>query len=275
VNARRIPCVGGNWKMNTERASARALAEAISQGASAISPAGSPAAGRAIADAVDVILFPPFPYLESVGETLGQRSLLLGAQDVSAEDGGAFTGQVSANMLADLGVQAVLVGHSERRHGLGETDDLLARKTRIALDYGLIVTLCIGETLAERRAHEHLAVLDRQLREGLADVEPDDLGQLVVAYEPVWAIGTGNTATPADAQAAHAHVRGVLAAIFGPAAADALRIIYGGSMNPGNAAELLRQPDIDGGLIGGASLKPADFLAIASEAAARGVRQGA
>ncbi len=268
MNARRIPCVGGNWKMNTERASARALAEAISAGVSAPPVAGPAAGGQPIAERVDIIVFPPFPYLESVGETLGQRSVMLGAQDVSAEDGGAFTGQVSANMLADLGVQAVLVGHSERRHGLGETDDLLARKTRIALDYGLIVTLCIGETLAERRAHEHLAVLERQLREGLADVEADDLGQIILAYEPVWAIGTGNTATPADAQAAHAHVRGVLAAIFGEPAAQALRILYGGSMNAANAAELLRQPDIDGGLIGGASLKPADFLAIAAAAAA-------
>ena len=265
MSARRIPCVGGNWKMNTDRATARSLADAISEGVS------SPRAetGATIADRVDVIVFPPFPYLETVGDALGQRSILLGAQDVSAEDGGAYTGQVSANMLADLGVQAVLIGHSERRHGLGETDDLLARKTRIALDYGLIVTLCIGETLPERRAQEHLRVLERQLREGLADVEADDLGQIVIAYEPVWAIGTGNTATPADAQAAHAHVRSVLSEIFGAPAAAALRVIYGGSMNPANAAELLRQPDIDGGLIGGASLKPADFLAIAAAAAAR------
>jgi triosephosphate isomerase (TIM) len=268
VSRNRTPFVGGNWKMNTELITATELAEAVSVGVS------TAAGGRAIVESVDVAVFPPFPYLQGVGHALGHRSVLLGAQDVSAEDVGAFTGQVSANMLTDLGVQVVLVGHSERRHGLGEDDELLARKIRIALDYGLIVVLCIGETLGERRANEHLAVLERQLREGLADVEGDDLRQLVIAYEPVWAIGTGNTATPQDAQNAHAHVRAVLTALVGADAAAGLRIIYGGSMNLANAAELLRQPDIDGGLIGGASLKPPDFLGICAAAAAQGAASG-
>jgi triosephosphate isomerase len=260
VSRHRIPFVGGNWKMNTELATAAELAEAVSVGV-------SEGEGKPIVESVDVAVFPPFPYLQAVGHALGHRSVLLGAQDVSAEDGGAFTGQVSANMLTDLGVQVVLVGHSERRHGLGEDDELLARKTRIALDYGLIVVLCVGETLGERKAGDHLAILERQVREGLIDVEVDDLRQIVVAYEPVWAIGTGNTATPADAQAAHAHIRGILRAMFGPEAGGAIRVIYGGSMNAGNATELMSQPDIDGGLIGGASLKPADYTAICRAAA--------
>ena len=272
MTAHRTPFVGGNWKMNTELATAAELAEAVSTGVADASK------GRAIVETVDVAVFPPFPYLQGVGHALGHRSVLLGAQDVSAEDGGAFTGQVSANMLTDLGVQTVLVGHSERRHGSGhglaEDDELLARKVRIALDYGLIAVLCIGETLGERKAGEHLGILERQLREGLGDVEGDDLRQLVVAYEPVWAIGTGNTATPKDAQEAHAHCRAVLGGLFGAEAAAGLRIIYGGSMNLGNAAELLRQPDIDGGLIGGASLKPVDFLGICAAAAARGAAVG-
>ncbi len=249
--------------MNTELATAVELAEAVSEGVSTPSSAGR----RAIVERVDVAIFPPFPYLQAVGHALGHRSVLLGAQDVSAEDIGAFTGQVSANMLTDLGVQTVLVGHSERRHGLQETDELLARKTRIALDYGLIVVLCVGETLAERKANEYQAVLRRQIREGLAEVEDDDLRQLVIAYEPVWAIGTGNTATPEDAQNAHAHVRAVLAEMLGTSAAEAMRVIYGGSVNAANAKELFASPDIDGGLIGGASLKPAEFMAIGEAAA--------
>jgi triosephosphate isomerase len=261
----RIPFVGGNWKMNTELATAVELAEAVSEG---VSPAAAVAQGaHGIVEKVDVAVFPPFPYLQAVGRALGHRSVLLGAQDVSAEDGGAFTGQVAAHMLSDLGVQVVLVGHSERRHGLGEGDDLLARKTRIALDYGLIVVLCIGETLAERNAGRCFEILGRQLRGGLAEVEGDDLRQLVIAYEPVWAIGTGTTATPADAQAAHAEIRSILAGEFGAQAANGIRIIYGGSVNAANAAELFAAPDIDGGLIGGASLKPADFLSICRAAA--------
>ena len=245
--------------MNLELASAVELAEGVSRSVSD----GS----RPVVQGVDVAVFPPFVYLQAVGHALGHRSILLGAQDVSAEDGGAFTGQVSANMLTDLGVQVTLIGHSERRHGLGEADDLLARKVRIALDYSLIVVLCVGETLAERRGGEYLAILERQLREGLVDVEPDDLRQLVIAYEPVWAIGTGNTATPADAQAAHAHVRSVLGTLFGKEIAAGVRVIYGGSVNAANATELFRQPDIDGALVGGASLKVDDFAAICRAAA--------
>lgn len=256
MNERRTPFVGGNWKMNLERASAIELAKATLRGVT-----GDPA-GAAIAASVDVALFPPSVYLDAVGGVLGQGAVLLGGQDCSAEDGGAFTGQTSANMLVDLGVQAVLVGHSERRHGLGETDDLLARKVRIAIDYSLIAVLCVGETLAQRQVGDYRMILDCQLREGLVDVELDDLQQLVIAYEPVWAIGTGKTATPRDAQEAHAFIRSVLADRYGREAAERLRIIYGGSVNAANAGELFVQGDIDGGLVGGASLKPEEFLRI-------------
>ncbi|MFO0827234.1 MAG: triose-phosphate isomerase [Phycisphaerales bacterium] len=261
IAAQRTPFVGGNWKMNTELATAVELAEAVSRG---VSESASPAVAR-----VDVAVFPPFPYLQAVGRALGHRSVMLGAQDCSAEDVGAFTGQVSANMLTDLGTQVVLVGHSERRHGLDESDELLARKLRIALDYGLVGVLCVGETLAEREAKRHLEVIEGQLREDLADVEVDDVRQLVVAYEPVWAIGTGRTATPQDAQAAHEFIRDVLGRVLGGEAAATIRVIYGGSVNAKNAAELFAQPDIDGGLIGGASLKAEEFVAIC-DAAARG-----
>lgn len=269
MSTSRIPFVGGNWKMNLERSSATELAEAIARGVEAGSSgvdAGS--SGPSIASGVDVAVFPPSVYLDAVAGVLGQRSVLLGAQDCSAEDGGAFTGQVSANMLTDLGVQAVLVGHSERRHGLGESDELLARKARLAIDYSLIAVFCVGETLAERQGGGFRAVLERQLREGLADLELDDLQQLVVAYEPVWAIGTGNTATPRDAQEAHGYLRGVLGDRFGREAADRVRIIYGGSVTAATAAELFAQPDIDGGLVGGASLKADDFLRICRAARA-------
>jgi len=261
--------------MHTELATAVELAEVVSEGVSTPPTSGGRPAGpaapieRAIVEHVDVAVFPPVPYLQAVGHALGHRSVLLGAQDVSAEDIGPYTGQVSANMLTDLGVQTVLIGHSERRHGLGESDELLARKTRIALDYGLIVVLCVGETLAERTAGDYLNVLRRQVREGLVEVESDDLRQIVIAYEPVWAIGTGNTATPDDAQTAHTQLRGMLEELFGAEAAARLRIIYGGSMNAGNAEELFRCPDIDGGLIGGASLKPSEFIAICAAAGGR------
>jgi triosephosphate isomerase len=254
---RRTPFVGGNWKMNTTLVTAVELAEAVARGVAES------------VERVDVAIFPPFPYLQAVGHALGHRSVLLGAQDCSAEEPGAFTGQVAAAMLDDLGVQVALVGHSERRHGLGESNALIGRKLRTAIDYGLIGMLAVGETLSERDSGRLHGVVVAQLDAGLADIETDDIHQLVIAYEPVWAIGTGRTATPEQAQEAHRLIRETLRSRYDARFADSIRILYGGSMTASNATDLLAQPDIDGGLVGGASLKPADFAAICRAAAVR------
>jgi triosephosphate isomerase len=256
----RKPFVGGNWKMNTNRAAATALTREVT-------------AGHADIDArVDVAVFVPFVYIDAVRETLHEAggSVRLGAQDFYDKPDGAFTGEISIAMLQDLGVTDVLVGHSERRHVIGEGDDLLNRKALAALDAGLNVTFCIGETLEQREAGETDAVNERQLSLGLKGVTADRTPQLTIAYEPVWAIGTGRTATPEDAQSAHAFIRKRLGELFSSDAANAIRIQYGGSVKPNNAAELFGQPDIDGGLIGGASLKGGDFLAIVEAGAQQG-----
>lgn len=259
----RQPIVGGNWKMNTNRASGTELASAVVR-AVAQYAAASPAA--ASARAPQVVVFPPFPYLLTIADALKGSKVMLGAQDVSDRADGAFTGEVSCAMLKDCGVAWALTGHSERRHVIGETDALVNAKTRAALAAGLNVILCIGEKLDQREAGKTDLVNETQLRAGLAGVEPASLAHVVIAYEPVWAIGTGKTASPADAQAAHAHIRKVLASMYGPDHAAAMRIQYGGSVTAANAKELFAQPDIDGGLIGGASLKPADFAQIVAAA---------
>jgi triosephosphate isomerase len=203
-------------------------------------------------------------YLRELAELFraSGSKVMLGAQDVYFEPDGAFTGEISISMLKDCGVTIVLAGHSERRHVIGETDAIVNRKAKAALDAGLTVILCVGETLAQREAGQTDEVNRRQTVEGLKGITAEQMARVVVAYEPVWAIGTGKTATPADAQDAHKKIRAVLAALHGPAIAAATRIQYGGSMKGSNAAELLSQPDIDGGLIGGASLKVDEFMAI-------------
>lgn len=255
----RTPFVGGNWKMNTDLASATALAGAVAD-----------AVLRLGAAAGEVAICPPFPYLLAVAEALRVKrsGVLLGAQDVYFEGSGAFTGEVSVGMLKDCGVKVVLTGHSERRHVIGEGDELINRKTRAALDGGLMCILCIGETLAQREAGQTDAVNERQTKAGLVGVGAEHLtsGRLTIAYEPVWAIGTGKNATPGDAQDAHMKIRRVVAGMYGPEAAAAVRIQYGGSVKGSNAAELMAQPDIDGGLIGGASLKAEEFAAIVAAA---------
>lgn len=259
----RKPFVGGNWKMNTDAASAVALASAVSDGVTR----------DQLAPRCDVAVFPPFVYLLPVRDALRARNspVLLGSQDVYPEPNGAFTGEISAAMLKDCGVEVVLTGHSERRHVIGETDDLVNRKTRAALDAGLSCILCVGEKLAEREAGQTDVVNERQIRAGLAGVDREHLtsGRLTIAYEPVWAIGTGKNATPADAQDAHAKIRRLVASLYGPEAAGAVRIQYGGSCKASNAPELMPQSDIDGGLIGGASLKAEEFIPIVKAAAAR------
>lgn len=250
----RTPFVGGNWKMNTELASATALAGSV---ASALS-------GRSLPNPVQVAVFPPFPYLLACAGAIKQARgpVALGAQDVYHAAKGAFTGEVSPAMLRDCGCEWVLCGHSERRHVLHEGDDMVNAKLRTALAHGLSVVLCVGEKLEQRVTGQTDTVNERQIRQGLRDVPEADLARVVVAYEPVWAIGTGKNALPEDAQDAHAKIRGVLADMFSKPAATAMRLIYGGSCTPANAASLIAMPDIDGGLIGGASLKPDDFWGI-------------
>ena len=256
---RRRPFVGGNWKMNLDRAQATALALATGEAAAA-------ARGR-----VDCVVFPAFVHIASALEAVRQGVdwPQIGAQDCSAEQSGAFTGQVSAAMLKDAGCASVLIGHSERRHGLGESDSTLCRKLARALEHGLVPVLCVGETLAEREAGRAHQIIESQLRGALDGHTEASVAQLVVAYEPVWAIGTGRTATPDDAAEAHRTVRRTLGDLYSARFAEQVRVIYGGSVNAKNAAELFAREDIDGGLVGGASLIASDFAAILAAAAGR------
>jgi triosephosphate isomerase len=244
--------VVGNWKMHGSRS---ANAELLQGLLAADLPASAPRA--------DVAVCPPFVYLADAVSTLQGSAIAVGSQDVSVQAQGAFTGEVAGPMLRDLGVRYAIVGHSERRTYHAESDQLVADKARAALSHGLVPIVCVGETLAEREADQTEAVVGRQLQ-AVIDTLGADLARVVVAYEPVWAIGTGKTASPEQAQAVHAFLRARLTA----AQADAARVplLYGGSVKPDNAAELFSQADIDGGLIGGASLKAADFAAIARAA---------
>jgi triosephosphate isomerase len=247
----RAKLVLGNWKMNGDVASSEALLAAVRDGV----PSGARAG-----------VCPPYPYLGLAAARLSGSAVSWGAQDVAAFDDGAYTGEVSARMLADLGCTWALVGHSERRTLFGDTDDQVARKTARAVAAGLVPVVCVGETLAERESGATEAVLARQI-DAVCSVLARAGERCVLAYEPVWAIGTGLTATPDQAQHAHAFIRARLAA-GGVAAAARLQLLYGGSVKPSNAAELFTRPDVDGGLIGGASLVAADFLAIVRAAAA-------
>jgi triosephosphate isomerase len=241
--------VAGNWKMYTNAAGARELAAGVVRGL------GSE-------DRVTVGLFPPFPYLGLVAQTIQGSKVILGGQNLYPEKEGAFTGEVSPLMLLDQGCSHVILGHSERRHKLGESDSFVNQKVKAALAAGLSVIVCVGETLEERKADQTEAVLDRQITHGLQGVAETDSESLTVAYEPVWAIGTGHNATPEQAQQMHAFLRRRLSQIFGEKTAQALPIQYGGSVKPDNAAALMAQPDVDGALVGGASLKADQFLAI-------------
>ncbi|MFN4258042.1 MAG: triose-phosphate isomerase [Gemmataceae bacterium] len=245
----RQPFIAGNWKMFTNRDGARALAEAVVQGLGSAPP-------------VRVAVCPPFPYLLTVNGVVQGSPVALGAQNLYPELEGAFTGEVSPAMLLDCGCRYVILGHSERRHKLGESDAFINQKVRLALTAGLHVILCVGETLIERDENRTENVLYTQVTDGLADLGTATLDRLVIAYEPVWAIGTGRNATPDQAQHAHAFIRRRVAEMFGEKSAQALPIQYGGSVKPDNAADLLRQPDVDGALVGGASLKADQFLAI-------------
>lgn len=246
--------VAGNWKCNLDRKAALALVGALRE--------------KVRAGSARAAVAPPFVYLPEIVRALEGSPLRVGAQDVCDRVSGAFTGEVSAAMLKDVGAHFALVGHSERRHVYGESDALTNQKLLRVLEAGLEVILCVGETLEERQAKKTETVVARQLTQGLAGVVRADLARVTVAYEPVWAIGTGLNATPEQASQVHQYLRGVFSGLYDERAAEALTIQYGGSVNDKNAATILGAPDVDGALVGGASLKPETFLPIL-EAATR------
>ncbi len=244
----RRPFVAANWKMHKTVDQAVTYAREFAPRVESFTD-------------IDIAIAPPFLALPAVAEVLAQSRIGVAAQNVHAESSGAFTGEVSLGMLQEAGVTLVIIGHSERRQLFGETDAGVNAKTRATVDAGLTPIVCVGETLEEREAERTFAVIDRQIGDGLSGLSADQVANLVVAYEPVWAIGTGRNATPGQADAVHRHIRAQLASRFGEAAA-ASRVIYGGSVKPGNVAELGAQPDVDGALVGGASLDPTSFAEI-------------
>jgi triosephosphate isomerase len=260
----RAKFVAGNWKMNTDLASGLALAKSLVGG---IAADGAISAGLA-SGKLRTAVCPPFPYISAIAEAIKGSKVELGAQNCYTEKPGAFTGEVAAAMLKDIGCGLVILGHSERRHKMGETDSQIKAKLLVAQAAGLEVILCLGETLTERQAEKTFAVLAGQIVGALGGLPVEALDKLVIAYEPVWAIGTGVNATPGQAQEAHAFIRSELAKHFGKAAADKMIIQYGGSLTAENAKEILSQPDVDGGLVGGASLDAKKFLPILQAAVA-------
>jgi triosephosphate isomerase len=245
----RKPFIAGNWKMNMNSASAIALAAGLANELEDV-------------DTVDVAVCPPFVYLQSVAAALSASNIALGAQDVYYEDNGAFTGEVSCQMLKDTSCTYAIIGHSERRHVIGETDELINKKVSAAINSGLLPIFCVGELLEEREAEKTNEVVAQQVKSGLEGICAERVQAVTVAYEPVWAIGTGLTATPDQAQEVHAMIRDLLADMYDKDVAQAVRIQYGGSAKPANTAELMDQPDVDGLLVGGASLKVEDFAAM-------------
>jgi triosephosphate isomerase len=243
----RTPYIAGNWKMNLERKSALGLVAALREHIGQRQD-------------VDVAVFPPFVYLDEIARALGGSPIRVGAQNCCDEIAGAFTGEVSAAMLVDVGVEIVLLGHSERRHIYGESDELVNRKVHAALDAGLEIIVCVGETLEERDAGRTEKVVGAQLTLGLGELDAHDMQRVTVAYEPVWAIGTGRNATPKQAGEVHAYLRGVLAGLFNESVAESVRIQYGGSVKPSNVRELMAVPEVDGCLVGGASIQADTFI---------------
>jgi triosephosphate isomerase len=241
--------IAGNWKMHMTRAEAAALTKDLVAGLKGVSH--------------KFLVAPSFTLLETVSALVKGSNIRLGAQNMSCAEEGAHTGEVSVGQLLDIGVDTVILGHSERRHNYKEDDALINAKVKLALKHGLDVILCVGETLAEREAGQAEVVCESQTLWGLSGVSAADMKKITIAYEPVWAIGTGKTATPDDADAIHAHVRKVVGRLYGQSAADSLMIQYGGSVKPENAKELMAKPNIDGALVGGAALKADSFIKIA------------
>ena len=247
----RIPFVAGNWKMQKTVAETVAYIKEFRLLVKDLSD-------------IDIVLAPPFTSIHAAAEAARNSTVAISAQDVYWEKQGAFTGEVSAAMIHDAGAEYVIIGHSERRTLFGETDDAVRRKIGAAFDASLTPIVCIGETLEEREGNQTLAVLDRQIKQGLDGLNGDQIGALVIAYEPVWAIGTGRNATPAQAEEAHAHIRKRLQQWFGAQPAELCRAVYGGSVKPENIADLASRPDVDGALVGGASLDVKAFFQIVS-----------
>jgi triosephosphate isomerase len=247
----RKPFVAGNWKMNTDSHSSVDLAKAVASGSSELA-----------SDSVSVAVIPPFVYLQSVAAAVSSQHVAVGAQDIYFEEKGAFTGEISPGMLKDVGCTYVLCGHSERRHVLGESDEIVNKKMLAAIGGGLLPILCVGELLEDRDAGKTEEVVAQQVKAGLAGIGAEKLEAVTIAYEPVWAIGTGRTATPQQAQDVHAFIRGLLAEMYDENAAAQMRILYGGSVKGDNAKELIGQEDVDGALVGGASLKADEFIKI-------------
>jgi len=245
----RKPLIAGNWKMNKTVAEATDLVRGL-------------LAGMGTPTDREVLVCPPFTALHVVGQLVKGSSILLGAQNLYSKDSGAYTGEVSAPMLLEAGCTYVIVGHSERRQYFGEDDQFVNEKLKAALRAGLKVILCVGESREQREAGQAQTVVTHQVRACLADLTSAQMADVVIAYEPIWAIGTGLTATPEDAQEMHAAIRSLLAELFGPEVAEATRIQYGGSVRPDNIVELMAQQDIDGALVGGASLNAESFLRI-------------
>jgi len=252
----RKPFVAGNWKENTDSRSSVELAKAV--------VVGSVGLAR---EKVTVAVFPPFVYLSSVVQAVSSSGVAVGAQDVYFEPKGAFTGEISPAMLKDVGCTCVLCGHSERRHVLGESGELVGKKVTAAISGGLLPILCVGELLDERDAGQTEAVVARHMKTGLAGLSREKMSAVTIAYEPVWAIGTGRTATPQQAQEVHAFIRNLLARMYDADLARETRILYGGSVKADNARELMAQEDVDGLLVGGASLKADEFVRIIQAAA--------
>lgn len=246
----RTPIVAGNWKMNKLLGPARDLAGDVAE------------ASRDI-EGVEMIVAPTAPYLPALAETLEGSEVGLSAQNVHWADSGAYTGEVSPTMLKEVGCTHAIIGHSERRQYFGETDVSVNRRARAALDHGLAPIICVGESLAERQAGETELKIKLQVRAALSEVPEEDARQVIIAYEPLWAIGTGETASPEQAQEAHATIRQLLEGLYGEDVSEAVRVLYGGSVKPHNIDGLIEQPDLDGALIGGASLQSESFLSIA------------
>ena len=247
----RIPFIAGNWKMYKTVQEAVLYAKELRSIVKDVSD-------------VEMVVAPPFTAIAAVAEALRNTNVGVAAQNLHWEREGAFTGEMSAGMIAEAGAEYAIIGHSERRRLFGETDATVVLKVVAAMEAGLTPIVCVGETLDERERNETFAVLDRQIKDGLNRLTAEQIAELVVAYEPVWAIGTGRNATPAQAQDAHAHIRQRLRQWFGGEAAERCRILYGGSVKPGNIAEIAAQPDVDGALVGGASLDPRSFFDIVS-----------
>lgn len=248
----RRPLIAGNWKMNLNRADAVTLARELVEAETS--------------SEVDILVCPPSIYLDAVSSSISGSGILLGAQDVYFESSGAFTGEISPAMLNDIGCTFVILGHSERRHVIGETDELINKKVQAALAAGLTPVLCVGELLEERESGKTQEVVKSQIEGSLAGLTAEQAQKTVIAYEPVWAIGTGKTASPEQAQEVHADLRKLLADRYNSETSDSIRILYGGSVKPDNAADLMSQTDIDGALVGGASLKADGFAAIINAA---------